>query len=89
MANNKSAEKRDRQSQKRRAKNRDVRSQMRTAIKKLRGAVEASDAKAAAELLPKTLSVIDVTAKKSVIHGNTASRYKSRLTRAVASIGST
>lgn len=88
MANNKSAEKRDRQSQKRRAKNRDVRSQMRTAIKKLRSALEASDAKTAAVLLPKTLSLIDVTAKKSVIHTNTASRYKSRLSRAVAAIGS-
>lgn len=88
MANNKSAEKRDRQSQKRRAKNRDVRSQMRTAIKKLRGAVEASDAKTAVALLPKTLSVIDVTAKKSVIHSNTASRYKSRLSRAVVALES-
>lgn len=88
MANNKSAEKRDRQSLKRRIKNRDARSQMKTAIKKLRGAVEAADVKAASDLLPKTLSVIDVSAKKSVIHKNTASRYKSRLSRAVAALKS-
>ncbi len=87
MANNKSAEKRDRQSLVRRERNRMVRSNLRTAIKKLRSALTAADAKAAAELLPGTLKVIDVTARKQVIARNTAARYKSRLTKAVALLG--
>jgi small subunit ribosomal protein S20 len=59
---------------------------MRTAIKRLRAAVASEDAKAAQELLPATLSLIDATAQKNVIHRNTASRYKSRLTRAVTGL---
>jgi small subunit ribosomal protein S20 len=87
MANNKSAEKRNLQSLVRNERNRAVRSTLRTAIKKLRAAVEAGDAATAKTLLPETISVIDVTARKNVIHDNTASRYKSRLTRAVAALG--
>lgn len=87
MANNKSAEKRNLQSLVRNERNRAVRSTLRTAIKKLRAAVEAGDAAAAKTLLPETISVIDVTARKNVIHDNTASRYKSRLSRAVAALG--
>ncbi|HKV12056.1 MAG TPA: 30S ribosomal protein S20, partial [Thermoanaerobaculia bacterium] len=41
----------------------------------------------AQELLPQTFSVIDATAQKKVIHANTASRYKSRLAKTVASLG--
>jgi small subunit ribosomal protein S20 len=87
MANNKSAEKRNLQTLVRNERNRAVRSTLRTAIKKLRAAVEAGDADAAKTLLPETISVIDVTARKNVIHDNTASRYKSRLSRAVAALG--
>lgn len=87
MANTKSAEKRNRQALKRRERNRQARSRMRTAIKRLRAAVAADDAKTAAELLPGTLSLIDATAQRQVIHGNTAARYKSRLTRAVQGLG--
>lgn len=87
MANTKSAEKRNRQNVERRERNRANRSRMRTAIKKLRSAVEGGDAKAAQELLPGTLSLIDKTAQKGVIHGNTADRYKSRLSRAVGNLG--
>lgn len=86
MANNKSAEKRNRQNLEQRDRNRSDRSRMRTAIKKLRTAVTAEDGKTARELLPATLQLIDVSAKKNVIHRNTAARYKSRLTRAVAGL---
>jgi small subunit ribosomal protein S20 len=41
--------------------------------------VDAGDAATAADLLPATLSIIDATAQKKIIHANTASRYKSRL----------
>ena len=87
MANTKSAEKRNRQNIKARERNRAQRSTLRTAIKKLRTAVASGDAARAQEILPETLSVIDKTAQKKVIHANTASRYKSRLTKKVATLG--
>jgi len=83
MANIKSAEKRILQNEKRRERNRYFRSRMRTAIKQLRTAVDSGDADQAKELLPQTLRVIDETAQKGVVHRNTASRQKSRLTKAV------
>jgi len=88
MANNKSAEKRNLQNERRRDRNRQARSTMRTAIKKLRTAVTASDVTTAQELLPATLRIIDTTARKNIIHNNTAARYKSRLTRAVQALAS-
>ncbi len=86
MANTKSAEKRNRQNEERRVRNRADRSRLRTAVKKLRTAVANGDAAAAKELLPGTLSIIDKTAKKGVIHDNTASRTKSRLAHQVAGL---
>jgi small subunit ribosomal protein S20 len=87
MANTKSAEKRNRQNIQARERNRAHRSTLRTAVKKLRVAVASGDASSARELLQETLSVIDKTAQKKVIHANTASRYKSRLARKVAALG--
>jgi small subunit ribosomal protein S20 len=87
MANTESAEKRNRQNVKQRERNRAHRSRLRTAVKKLRAAVEGGDADAARELLPGTLSIVDATAQKKVIHANTASRTKSRLSKAVAGLG--
>lgn len=87
MANTKSAEKRIRQNVKQRERNRAHRSRMRTAVKKLRTAVAKGDAGAAGQLLTETLSVIDKTAQKGIVHANTASRTKSRLTSAVAALG--
>lgn len=86
MANIKSAEKRNRQNIARRAANRARRSTMRTAVKKLRTAIETGDADRARELLQPTLSLVDATAQKGVIHANAAARYKSRLSRAVAKL---
>lgn len=86
MANIKSAEKRNRQNVERRERNRARRSRMRTAVKKLRLAIESGDAEQAKSLLPPTLSEIDATAQKGVIHRNAAARYKSRLSRAVAGL---
>lgn len=86
MANTKSAEKRNRQNIQQRERNRAHRSRLRTAIKSLRSAVATGDATAAAELLPQTLGIIDKIAQKKIIHSNTASRYKSRLTKTVAGL---
>jgi small subunit ribosomal protein S20 len=86
MANTKSAEKRNRQNEQARLRNRGHRSRLRTAIKRLRTAVASGDAETAKQLLPETLSVIDKTAQKGVIHSNAADRYKSRLAQKVASL---
>ena len=84
MANTKSAEKRMRQSAERRVRNRAARSAMRTAVKKVRGALASGDAQGAQEALKTAVQVIDRTAKKHVVHANTAARTKSRLAKAVA-----
>jgi small subunit ribosomal protein S20 len=88
MANTKSAEKRIRQSEKRRMMNRQARSMMRTAIKKFRTLVTEQKLEEARSLLPSVYGVIDRTAKKGVIHRNTAARYKSRLTHHLNQIAS-
>lgn len=82
MANSKQAEKRIRQSLIRRDRNRAAMSRLRTSIKQLRTAAD-SDVTKARELLPSTLSLIDATARRGVIHANAAARRKSRLTRLV------
>ncbi len=81
MANTKSAEKRIRQSEKRRLMNRQVRSRMRTEIKRFKSLVEEKKVEEARTLLPRVYGIIDRTAQKGVIHRNTAARYKSRLTQ--------
>ncbi len=86
MANIKSAKKRIRRTSRQRDRNRTLRSQMRTAIRDLRQAVATGDAAGAQEMLRRTLGIVDSTARKGVIHANTAARTKSRLTRAVATI---
>ncbi len=87
MANHKSALKRMRQSLKRREHNRSFRTRMRTAVKKLRAAIDEGNADLAKSLLSETLSTVDATAQKGVIHRNAAARTKSRLTRAVNAMG--
>ena len=80
MPNHKSAEKRVRQTVKRNEVNSRNRSQLRTQIKKLRTALASGDQKQSQELLVPTISLIDTSVNKGVIHRNTAARYKSRLT---------
>jgi small subunit ribosomal protein S20 len=83
MPNHKSAEKRVRQSERRRLINRNNRTKLRTSIKKLRTALDGGDAQAAGGLLPITVSEIDKAVKKGALHRNAAARHKSRLTRRV------
>ncbi len=83
MPNHKSAEKRVRQSERRRLINRGNRAKLRTSIKKLRGALSGGDAKEVTSLLPTTVSEIDKAVQKGVLHRNAAARQKSRLTARV------
>lgn len=86
MPNHKSAEKRVRQTEKRRDVNRSNRSNLRTQIKKLRSALTASDKNLSQELLNPTVSSIDKAVNKGILHKNTAARYKSRLTAHVSKL---
>jgi small subunit ribosomal protein S20 len=87
VAHHASAQKRMRQSEKRRARNRKNVSQLKTQVKKLRAAIDEGNAEAAKKLLPATVGEIDKAAKKGVVHDNAAARYKSRLTRKVSALG--
>lgn len=89
MANKESAKKRNRQMIVRRARNRAQRSNLRSAVKNLRQAVLAGDVATAKELLPKTISAVNSTAQKGIIHRNAAARTTSRLTRAVNAMEAT
>lgn len=86
MANIKSAKKRILTSAKRAAANKAVRSEVKTAVKKVRTAVDNKDKEAAAKALAAAASVIDRAETKGVIHKNTASRKVSRLAAAVNKI---
>jgi small subunit ribosomal protein S20 len=83
LAHHASALKQERQSLKRRARNRHSVSQLKTQVRKLRSAIEKGDGDAARKLLSETVGQIDKASKKGVVHDNAASRYKSRLTRKV------
>ncbi len=75
-----SAEKAHRQSLKRRAHNRQLRSRLRTSLKRIRTAIDARTGDAAAGL-KEAFSLVDKMANKGIIHRNTAARYKSRLVK--------
>ena len=75
----KQARKRHRQSLERRMRNKSVRSRVRRQMRAMRSAIDEGDADKVKELLPETISVIDVGWRKGVLHRNTASRYKARM----------
>ena len=79
MANTYSALKRVRQTESRTEINRRNKTRLRHQIRAMRRAITSKDAKAAGELLPKTFSIIDRSAKTGIIKKNTAARYKSKL----------
>ncbi|MBX2991752.1 MAG: 30S ribosomal protein S20 [Bacteroidetes bacterium] len=81
MANHPSAEKRARSSKRRAERNASAKSRMRSAIKKLRGTKDKTEA--AAEL-KKTVKLLDQLAAKGVIHKNNAANQKSKLTKFVS-----
>lgn len=79
MANTASAIKRVRQEAKRRARNRAVKTRMRTFVKRAQLAIEAGDMAQASEAVRAAVREIDKAAQKGVIHANQAARRKSRL----------
>jgi len=83
MANHFSALKRARQTEKRTERNRASRSRLRTALRELRQALAKGDKQGAEQVYCQTVSALDKAIQKGVIHENTASRYKSRLSARV------
>ncbi len=83
MANIKSAKKRILVNQTKAARNKSIKSSVKTAIKKVDAAIAAKDAAAAKEALLAATSAIDKAVTKGVYHKNTASRKISRLNLAV------
>ena len=83
MANHASAKKRIRQTERRTARNRHVRSTVRTFIKRARQAIASGDATTATAALREAESQIRQAVSKGVFHHKTGSRYVSRLTLAV------
>jgi small subunit ribosomal protein S20 len=78
MANIKSAEKKNRQMIKNRTRNRAIMSNLRTAVKKARTAVDDKAAEAA-DLVKEAVRTINQAVSKGVLKKQTASRYVSRL----------
>ncbi len=83
MANIASARKRARQNEKRREHNASLRSELRSAVKNVKKAIEAGDKNAAKSVFQRAASVIDAIADKNIIHKNKAARHKSRLAAAI------
>ena len=83
MANIKSAKKRILVNQTKAARNKAIRSKVKTMIKRVNTAIAAGDKAAAQASLLVAISEIDKTASKGVYHKNTASRKVARLTKAV------
>ena len=87
MANIKSSQKAARQRITRTARNVARKTAMRTAVKKVRAALESKNAKGAKDALAAAVRAIDLAASKGVIKRGTASRSVSRLTVAVNALG--
>ena len=86
MANIKSQEKRNRTNERRRLRNKSVKSSLHTATRKFREAAEAGEKTKAEELLAVTTRQLDKAASKGVIHKNQAANRKSALARALNKI---
>jgi small subunit ribosomal protein S20 len=80
LANTRSAKKRIRQNERRRIRNRGVRSQVRSAVKTARSTEGAEMRTSIAE----GIRILDKAVSKGVLHRNTAARKKSALARRLA-----
>lgn len=81
MANTRSAEKRIRQTEKRTLRNKMVKSQVKTVIRRFHEAVAGGAGEEMEARFRKAASILDKAAKKGVIHRNEADRRKARLAR--------
>jgi small subunit ribosomal protein S20 len=84
VANTPSAEKRKRQAEKRRLRNVQVRTRVKSAVKKVRELLAQGDKTGAKAAMQAASQALDRAASKGVVHRNAASRRISRLAHAVA-----
>lgn len=89
MANHKSAIKRNRQTEKRYARNKVYRTQLKTVTKKVLVELEAKDKDEAVKELQGAIKVISKVASKGVIHKRAASRKISGLAKKVHQLSAT
>jgi len=82
MPNTKQSTKRMTQDEKRRVHNKTIRTQMRSAVKKV---LQAETPEAAKAALPLAMKKVDKAAKTNIIHDNAAARKKAQLSRAAKS----
>ena len=86
MANHVSSLKRARQTETKTAANRANKTKFRSSLRALREALAAGDKKTIASSYSETVSVLDKSVQKGVMHKNTANRYKSRLNARVKAL---
>ena len=86
MANIKSQIKRNRQSESRRLRNRNIRGSARSAVNQARAVLE-ENAPETKEAVLKAISALDKAAEKGVIHKNNAARRKARLMKLFTALG--
>jgi small subunit ribosomal protein S20 len=86
VANIKSQIKRNKQNEKARLRNKAVKSELKTEIRKFREAAESGDADAANAQLRVALRKLDKAASKGVIHKNQAANRKSAIAKRAAAL---
>ncbi|HEY5056270.1 MAG TPA: 30S ribosomal protein S20 [Acidobacteriaceae bacterium] len=86
MANHVSSLKRARQTETKTAVNRANKTKLRSSLRSLREAITAGDKKTLQASYSETVSILDKSVQKGVLHKNTASRYKARLNARVKAV---
>lgn len=86
MANSAQARKRARQAEATRKRNASLKSELRTAVKKVRKAIAGGDKAAAAKTMQESQAVMDRIADKKIVPKNMVSRTKSRLSSAIKAL---
>ena len=86
MANIQSQKKRIRTNEKARLRNKNVKSSLKTAVRKFREAADAGDATAATALAREANRALDKAASNGVIHQNQAANRKSAISKRVAAL---
>jgi small subunit ribosomal protein S20 len=86
VANIKSQIKRNRTNEKARARNKAVKSELKTEVRRTREAISAGDKAAAEKALVRATKKLDKAVSKGVIHANQAANRKSAIAKQVAAL---
>lgn len=86
MPNSRSAEKRMRADAKRRLRNLEAKSKLKTLVRQFNQSIEEKKADQAKKIYPQLTRLLDQSAKINILHRNTASRKKSRLAQRLAKL---